>query len=171
MLRASLPARLEVCVSHRLLSGLLLLSLACGGGPGGAVPADSATTPEGAVRSFMQAVADSNINRMGRYWGTSRGPASQVRHPSDYEQRLFVTQSFLRDSPFRILRTDPVSDDRNRVTVQVDLDRTDSDGTRCTRSVPFTALNLGKHGWIVTSIDLTLAGTPGRSCGPRKSGN
>jgi hypothetical protein len=170
MLRPSIPVRPEVCVSHRFLSGLLLLSLACGGGPGAAVPADSATTPEGAVRSFMQAVADSNITRMGRYWGTSRGPASLVHHPADYEQRLFVTQSFLRDSPFHILRSDPISGDKNRQTVQVDLDRADPDGARCTRNVPFTVLNAGKQGWIVTSIDLTLAGTPGRSCGSRKSG-
>lgn len=119
----------------------------------------------------MQAVADSNITRMGRYWGTSRGPASLVHHPADYEQRLFVTQSFLRDSPFHILRSDPISGDKDRQTVQVDLDRADPDGARCTRNVPFTVLNAGKHGWIVTSIDLTLAGTPGRSCGSRKSGN
>jgi hypothetical protein len=157
-------------VSYRCFPGLLLFSLACGGGPGAAIPVDSATTPEGAVRSFMQAVADSNITRMGRYWGTSRGPASVAHHPADYEQRLFVTQSFLRDSPFHILRTDPVGNDKNRQMVQVDLDRSDPDGSRCTRAVPFTVLNAGKHGWIVTSIDLTLAGTPGRSCGTRRSG-
>ncbi len=157
-------------MSYRRWSGVLLLTLACGGGPGAAVPADTATTPEGAVRSFMQAIADSNITRMGRYWGTSRGPASQTHHPADYEQRLFVTQSFLRDTPFHILHTVPVTDDKNRMTVQVDLDRSDPDGTRCTRNVPFTVLNLGKQGWIVTSIDLTLAGTPGRSCAARKTG-
>ncbi len=151
-------------MSYRLMTGVVLLSLACGGGPGAAVPADSATTPEGAVRSFMQAIADSNITRMGRYWGTSRGPAA------DYEQRLFVTQSFLRDSPYHILRSGEVAGDKNRQMVQVDLDRTDPDGTRCTRNVPFTVLNVGKHGWIVTSIDLTLAGTPGRACLSRKSG-
>ncbi len=154
----------------RLIPGMLLLSLACGGGPGAAVPVDSATTPEGAVRSFMQAVADSNITRMGRYWGTSRGPAGVVHHPADYEQRLFVTQSYLRDTPYHILRSDPVSGDQNRQVVQVDLDRSDPDGSHCTRAVPFTVLNAGKHGWIVTAIDLTLAGTPGRVCGPRKSG-
>lgn len=157
-------------MSYRLLSGCLLLSLACGGGPGTVLPVDSATSPEGAVRSFLQGVADSNITRMGRYWGTSRGPASQTRYPADYEQRLFVTQSYLRDSPFHILRTDPVSGNPNRQVVQVDLDRTDPDGTRCTRHVPFTVLNVGQDGWIVTAIDLTLAGTPGRACIALKGG-
>lgn len=157
-------------MSHRFVPALLLALLACGGSAGTPSPQDTATTPEGAVRNFMQAVADSNITRMGRYWGTSRGPASVVHHPADYEQRLFVTQSFLRDSPFHVKGTDPVGNDANRQVVRVDLDRTDLDGTRCTRAVPFTVLRAGKSGWIVTAIDLTLAGTPGRSCQERKSG-
>lgn len=156
-------------MSHRLAPALLLLALACGGGPSAPAPQDTATTPEGAVRNFMQAVADSNIPRMGRYWGTSRGPAAVVHHPADYEQRLFVTQSFLRDSPFHVKGTDPVSGDPARQVVRVDFDRTDLDGTRCSRAVPFTVVNAGKHGWIVTAVDLTLAGTPGRSCQEKKT--
>ncbi len=134
------------------------------------MPQESATTPEGAVRNFMQAVADSNITRMGRYWGTSRGPAGVVHHPADYEQRLFVTQSFLRGSPFRVQGTEPLGQDASRRLVRVELDRVDLDGNRCTRGVPFTVVNTGKSGWIVTAIDLTLAGTPGRSCIDRKAG-
>jgi hypothetical protein len=170
MLRASILARPEVCLSHRLVPGFLLFALACGGGPSSPTPQDSATTPEGAVRNFMQAVADSNVNRMGHYWGTSRGPAAVVHHPADYEQRMVITQAYLRDSPFRVVRSDPVGNDANRQLVQVDLDRADAGGKRCTRSVPFTVIKVGKIGWIVTSIDLTLAGTPGRSCMDQKSG-
>ncbi len=157
-------------MSHRFVPGFLLLALACGGGPSSPLPQDSATTPEGAVRNFMQAVADSNVNRMGRYWGTSRGPASEVHHPADYEQRLVITQAYLRDSPFRVMRSDQVGSDANRQIVQVDLDRSDPGGKRCTRSVPFTVIRVGKSGWIVTSIDLTLAGTPGRACLEKKAG-
>jgi hypothetical protein len=143
---------------------LVLLSIACGGGPGAAVPQDVASTPEIAVRDFMQAVTDSNIPRMGRYWGTSRGPASETRQPPDYVQRLSVTQAFLRASPYRILRSDPVASDPSRHIVEVELARTDVDGSHCVRNLPFTMLDTGKRGWIVTAIDLTLAGTPGRSC-------
>lgn len=148
---------------RRLATVLVLLSAACGGGPGSTVPQDFASTPEIAVRDFMQAVTDSNIPRMGRYWGTSKGPASELRQPADYVERLSVTQAFLRASPYRIIRSDPVASDPARHTVEVELSRTDVDGSHCVRNLPFTMVNT-KRGWIITAIDLTLAGTPGRSC-------
>ena len=149
---------------RRVAPVLMLLAMACGGGPGTAVPKDTATTPEAAVRNFMQAVADSNIALMGRYWGTSHGPAVETHQPADYVQRLAVTQAFLRHSPYKILRSDPVQDDAARRSVQVEVERTDLDGNHCTRDAPFTVINVGKRGWIVTAIDLTLLGTPGRAC-------
>jgi len=149
---------------------LMLLVLACGG-PGQTIPQDNATTPEIGVRDFMQAVTDSNIARMGRYWGTARGPAAETRQPPDYEQRLAVTQAFLRVSPFRVLRADPVTGDPTRSTVEVEFTRNDLDGKQCTRVVQFVMVNAGKRGWIVTAIDLTQVGTPGRSCtSPAKAG-
>ncbi len=93
-------------MSRRLMLGLLCVVLACGGGAAaGTSPDDTATTPEAAVRNFMQAVADSNITRMARFWGTSKGPAAITGQPADYRDRLVVAQSFLRRSPFRLLRT------------------------------------------------------------------
>jgi hypothetical protein len=152
-------------VNRALTPAALLVALACGG-PQQPAPEDMATTPEGAVRNFMQAVADSNIARMGRYWGTTKGPASIVRQPADYEQRLGVTQAFLRNSPYRIVRTDPVIGDDARKMVVVELSRADPDGNRCTKALPFGVINAGKHGWIVNAVNLTLAGTPGRACSP-----
>ena len=151
-------------MSRPWVCGAVLLIVACGGSGASPAPLEMATTPEGAVRNFMQAVADSNIARMGRYWGTARGPASVTRQPHDYVQRLSVTQAFLRDSPFKVLRTDPVVNDAARQTVHLELDRSDLDGKRCVRKLPFIVVNTGKQGWIVTAIDLTQVGTPGRSC-------
>lgn len=150
----------------RLFPALLCLLAACGGGrsAGSAAPVADATTPESAVQNFMQAVADSNISRMGRFWGTRRGPAAITRSPADYEQRLGVTQIFLRGSPFKIVRTDPVSGDPARRVVVVDLDRSNTDGTRCTRTLPVTVVETNNHGWVVNAMDLSLAGTPGRPC-------
>jgi hypothetical protein len=164
MLRQRSPER-EEFVSQRWFP-MLLLALACGGGghPAQPVPAETATTPDAAVRNFLQAVADSNITRMGRYWGTSKGPAAIVGQPVDHQQRLTVTQSFLRRSSYRIVRMDPVSSDR--MTVVVDFDRKDPDGTACIRQVPFGVIQTGKYGWIVTAIDLNLAGSPVRPCAP-----
>ncbi len=148
----------------------LLLAVACGGGgsqqPG---PNETATTPDAAVRSFMQAVADSNITRMGRYWGTGKGPASIVNQPADHQQRLTVTQSFLRGSGFRITRMDPVATSRDRMTVTVDLDRRDPNGNSCVKQVPFSVINTAKYGWIVSAIDLNQAGAPARPCSSQAS--
>lgn len=154
-------------MSHRW-SPVLLLVLACGGGGGSQPsPSETATTADGAVRSFMQAVADSNITRMGRYWGTSKGPASVINQPADFRERLTVTQSYLRNTPFRVIRMDPVPNEADRMTVTVDLDRHDPGGATCVRQVPFTAVKTTKYGWIVSSIDLNLAGAPSRPCSQR----
>lgn len=147
-----------------------MFALACGGGGGGSQPnpSDVATTPDAAVRSFMKAVADSNITRMGRYWGTGKGPAAVVNQPSDHQQRLTVTQSYLRGSEYRIVRMDPVSNSTDRMTVTIDFDRRDPDGTSCVRQVPFQVIRTGKYGWIVSSIDLNQAGAPTRPCAARR---
>jgi hypothetical protein len=172
MLRHSFHAPSEDRVFHRsapLPALLALLALACGGGAAKPVPLDTATTPDAAVRNFLQAVADSNISRMGRYWGNIGGPASITGQPADYVQRLSVTQAFLRRSPYQILRVDKDVGNDTRGTVAVELSRTDLDGRSCVRVVPFIVLKTGGLGWIVTSIDLTKVGTPGHSClGPSK---
>ncbi len=158
-------------MSQRWLPALML-ALACGGGGGGGAaakpsPSDVATTPDAAVRSFMAAVADSNIARMGRYWGTGKGPAAIVGQPADHQQRLTVTQSYLRNTPYRVVRMDPAPNDR--MTVTLDLDRHDPDGTTCVRRVPFGVVNTGKYGWIVASIDLNQAGAPSQPCAGQRT--
>jgi hypothetical protein len=151
---------------------VLLLLAACGGGhASSAAPVDLATTSEGAVRAFLQAVSDSNITRMAHFWGAGNGPAAVTRQPVGYEQRLTVTQLYLRNSPYKILGSDPVTGDPNRVQVNTSFTRSDTDGSTCVRTAPITVINTGKHGWIVTSLDLTLLGTPGQACKTPKSAN
>lgn len=156
-------------MSRRLVPMLVLLALACGGGQAGSspvAPAPKADAPDAAVRNFMEAVADSNIARMARYWGTRNGPAAETRQPADWEQRLGITQIFLRRSPYKIVRIDEVAGVPERRVVQVDLERKDADGTSCTRTIPVTVVDAKDHGWVVTAIDLSVAGTPGRACKP-----
>lgn len=155
---------------ERLIPALLCLVLACGGQPSGsAAPQEAATTPEGAVQSFMQAVADSNIGRMGRYWGAQNGPAAVTKSPPDYEQRLGITQVYLRSSPYKILRTEAVSGDAERRLVVLEVTRTNGDGNSCTRTLPVTVVKTKEHGWIVNAMDLSLVGTPGRPCATPQS--
>ncbi|TFG48911.1 MAG: hypothetical protein E4H38_05740 [Gemmatimonadales bacterium] len=145
---------------------ILAFSLAACGGSSAPRPAPSlaAATPEGAVRLFFQAVADSNVAEMSRLWGTASGPAAVTGKPEDYRRRMEVTQLFLRNSPYRVTAASPMQSDRDRQQVQVELDRSDIDGRRCARTMSVGVVNTGKHGWIIEAMDLTQAGTPGRSC-------
>ncbi|HXG43185.1 MAG TPA: hypothetical protein VNJ71_00360 [Gemmatimonadales bacterium] len=145
-------------------AALLVLLAACGGGRTAPPPTVApAASPEEAVRRFMAAVADSNIPLMGRHWGTARGPASVTGQPADYQRRLTVTQLYLRNTPYKIVRIEAEGGNPTRQVVTVELDRRE-----CVRAVPFTTVKTADGAWIVAAIDLNLAGTPGRPCAAPK---
>ncbi len=151
-------------MTQRRYAAVLVLLAACGGARTAPVPAaEPASSPEDAVRSFMAAVADSNIALMGRFWGTSKGPAALTGQPVDYQRRLTVTQIYLRNTPYKIVRTEAEAGNPDRRVVTVELDR-----KLCVRTVPFTAVKTSGNGWIVAAIDLNQAGTPGRPCATPK---
>ena len=132
----------------------MLLLAACGGRP---APVEPARTPTGVVQGFMQAVADSNLAKMATLWGTSSGPAAKTRQPSDYERRIVIMQSYLRNESFRVTSDVPQSPDRR--DLQVELRR-----KTCTWSVPFVVVKTGDGSWLVNQVDLTAAGNPARPC-------
>lgn len=153
-------------MTNRWLPMLLLLA-ACGGGGGAALssagPSENATTADAAVRQFMQAVADSNINRMARYWGSSKGPAAITGQPADYIQRMTVTQAYLRRSPYRVVSMNPI--DKQRMLVTTEFDRGTPGSTTCAKQMGIEVRDMGKYGWIVTAMDLNKVGSPARPCG------
>lgn len=135
----------------------LLLLAACAGG--GSTPATQpATSASAAVRSFMQAVADSNVDKMASLWGTASGPSSKTRQPPDYQRRVAVMQAYLRNQSFRITSDVPGAD-QNRRALQVELKR-----DTCTWSVPFVAVKTSGAAWLVNQVDLAAAGNPARPC-------
>ena len=77
----------------------VFLLAGCGGG---SAPVQPATSAAAAVRGFMQAVADSNVDKMAGLWGTANGPASQTRQPPDYERRVAIMLAYLRNDYFRV---------------------------------------------------------------------
>lgn len=131
---------------------------ACGGGstPATVAPTNSA---KGAVEKFMQAVADSNLTGMASLWGSASGPAARTKQPSDYERRIAVIQTYLRNESHRILSDTPEGEARH--ALQVEIRR-----QLCSWTVPFTAIRLGDGSWIVNQVDLTAAGNPARPCVP-----
>lgn len=148
-------------------TALLVVLAACAGGGGGAggaaapvpesVPvAESAT---GAVDAFMQAVADSNIVRMGQLWGTTRGPAAVTGEPVSWQRQLIVVHAYLRGGTYRTTGNVPLDSDQHR-QVTVELDR----GV-CVRQVPFRVRRLASGHWLVVQVDVSQAGNPARPCG------
>jgi hypothetical protein len=106
----------------------------------------------------MQAVADSNFEKMAALWGTANGPAAKTNIPPDYRRRIAVMQAYLRNQSFRIVSDQPQATE-NRRAVQVEIKR-----ETCTWRVPFTAIRITDGSWLVTQVDLAAAGNPSRPC-------
>ena len=140
--------KLGGCVAAVLLA-------ACGGSQSSTVqPAKSAAA---AVQGFMQAVADSNIQKMAGLWGTTNGPAAKTGQPQDWERRVAIMQAYLRSDSYRL--TSDVGETDARRVLQVQIRR-----QTCTWSVPFVAVKTGDGSWVVNQVDLTQAGNPARPC-------
>jgi hypothetical protein len=143
--------------TQRWLGSVLLLA-ACGGGTSAQNPTQPVSTASEAVRGFMQAVADSNLDKMASLWGTANGPASKTNVPPDYRRRIAVMQAYLRNGSFRITSDQPQATE-NRRAIQVELKR-----DTCTWSVPFVAIKTVNGTWLVNQVDLAAAGNPARPC-------
>ena len=106
----------------------------------------------------MQAVADSNLDKMASLWGTASGPAAKTNQPPDYRRRVAIMQAYLRNDSFRITSDAPeLGDSRRGLTVEIKR-------KTCTWTVPFTAIKIQEGSWIVTQLDLAAAGNPARPC-------
>ena len=136
--------------------GTALLLAACGGARSTA-PVQPANTAAGAVKSFMEAVADSNVAKMATLWGTSKGPASRTGQPTDYERRVAIMRAYLRNDSYRVVSEIPETESRR--AVQVEIKR-----QTCTWNVPFVTIKTGDGSWLVNQVDLAAAGNPARPC-------
>ncbi len=146
-------------MTRRWCAAAVLLA-ACGGGAAGAGKVRPASTASVTVQNFMRAVADSNLDAMAALWGTTRGPAGQVKQPSDYERRIAVMQAYLSSDDYRIV-SDQQDGPPTRHAVQVQIRR-----QACTWDVPFSVIQLADGTWLVNQVDLTAAGNPAKPCNP-----
>jgi hypothetical protein len=143
-------------VTKQLWFGTGLLLAACGGAS--APQVEPAQSGSGAVRSFMQAVADSNLAKMALFWGTANGPASKTNQPPDWRRRVAIMRAYLRNDSFRIM-SDVPEQNENRRAQQVEIRR-----KSCTWTVPFVTVKTRDGSWLVTQVDLAAAGNPARPC-------
>jgi hypothetical protein len=148
-------------IERRWIVATLVLTACGGGSAGGAGPVRPANSASSAVTSFLQAVSDSNIDKMAMLWGTLAGPSARTKQPPDYERRVAVMQAYLRHDDSRIV-TDAPDAGPTKHLVQAELRR-----AACTWTVPFVVIQLADSSWIVNSVDLTAAGNPARGCEPQ----
>lgn len=152
-------------IKQRWIAAVLLLGACSSGGPAASGPvAPSPKSAKGTVEAFMEAVADSNLSRMAELWGTNAGPASKTNQPPDWERRITIMQSYLRNESHRLLPS--ASSGGASEEVQVELRR-----ELCTWIVPFTVIRLSDSTWVVNQVDLTKAGNPARPCVPGGAGD
>ena len=147
-------------MSQRLLSLVIaMLVVACSGATTSTAQSVAPQAgSEAAVQGFLRAVADSNLDKMAQFWGTSKGPAASTHQPSDYERRLVIVQAYLRGADFRIISNTEDASSKDRRLLQVEMTR-----NGCDEVVPFTTSRAGKS-WLVTAIALDALGSPGRRC-------
>jgi hypothetical protein len=145
---------------HRLT--LLVLGAALAGPV--RLAAQAPASPDAAVNAFMQAVADSNMNRMLQLWGTEKGSAAKTKQPPDYQKRVYVMYSYLRGASHRISGMQPDTSDTQRRSMLVEFKRND-----CTSQARVRVAKSKDEGWLVNWIDLAAVGTPGRTCAEGQS--
>ena len=116
-------------------------------------------TPELAVQRLLTAVADSNLAEIANAWGTPNGPASKVK-PQDWQRRVAIIQAYLRGGDYRVLGIDQTASiEGPRRTILVEIRR-----DNCQKQFPMRTVRLSNGTWLVTSVDLTTVGVPGKQC-------
>jgi hypothetical protein len=145
-----------------LFPAILLVLAACGGGR--STSAETMGTPvlspTDVVTEFMQAVADSNLTRMGQLWGGAAGSAATTGTPPRWREQIVVMQLYLRGGTSRIIGNvaSPAGPDRRDITIELERGG-------CTKQVPFTVHRMASEEWLIASVDINQAGNPARPCG------
>ncbi len=143
---------------NTFLLGATLTVAACGSSPSFAFPLP--VDPQVTVAQFMSAVEANNLTAMAQLWGTKDGLATEKMDRSELEMRLTVMQTYLSHDAYELLPSPGtlVVEARTRA-YQIRLTR-----AGCVHNVPVEVIRLDA-GWLVSSVDLTQAGNPARSCG------
>jgi hypothetical protein len=143
---------------RRLIVLGAVLGVACGGG-GSQIPVPA--TMNDAVNQFLDAVHSKDIPRMGRLWGSARGPAVQWMSDSVLQMRMTVVQRYLTAPGYRIVEGPlSVPGRSDRRLFQVELQR-----PQCPHVQPIEVVQTRSGGWLVADVHLESAGTPG-TCAP-----
>lgn len=127
-------------------------------GAPGALAAQAATgptTPSRAVQEFMQALADSNLTRMGELFGNAKGPVSHTK-PKDWQKKILLMQLFLHGVQARTLGEVPGKNGMQTVTTVLT-------NSGCKVTIPVDVAK-SSRGWLVFNFDLEAAAKVNQPC-------
>jgi len=136
----------------------LLVVAACAGSSAGTGSPVANRSPETTVGAFLAAARDTNLTLMANYWGGDAGPAAISKKPADYEKRIRVMQKYLASDSAKLVTLGSVDGQPDQVMVTMRLFV-----GNCRNNVPFV-VGRWKDQYIVRSVDVTMAGNPGRPC-------
>jgi hypothetical protein len=142
---------------RRLSLFLTVLEVACGGGGGARSQAPVPATMNDALSQFLEAAQAKDIARMGRLWGTARGPAVEWMSDSTLQMRMAVVQRYMTASGFRIVEGPlGVPGHADRRLFRVELQR-----AQCVHVQPIELIQARRGGWLVYDVHLENANEAG----------
>jgi len=148
---------------RRLTVLLCVLGIACGGRR---TQAPAPATMNDALMQFLDAVKARDVQRMGRLWGTTRGPAAEWMPDSIVAMRMTVVQRYLSANGYRIVEGPlSVPGGNERRLFRVELQR-----AQCTHVQPIELVQVRRGGWLVYDVHLESAGGAGAPCKPTVPG-
>jgi hypothetical protein len=149
----------------RLVVLLSVLGIACGGG-GGRSQVPVPATMDDAITQFFDAVQARDVQRMGRLWGTARGPAASWMSDSALVMRMTVVQRYLSATGYRIVEGPlAVPGTVERKMYRVELQRAD-----CNHVQPIELIHVRRGGWLVYDVHLESASGTGQTCPSKAPG-
>jgi hypothetical protein len=148
---------------RRLILLLAVLGAACGGNRQAQLPVPA--TMEDALDKFLDAVQHRDIPRMGRLWGTARGPAAEWMTDSLLQMRMTVVQRYLDASGYKVLEGPlPVPGRNDRRLFRVELQ-----SSQCVHVQPIELIQVSRGGWLVYDVHLENSNEAAK-CRPRAPG-
>lgn len=133
---------------RRLTVLLALLGVACGGHGASQTPAPA--TMQDALTRFLAALKDGDVQRMGRLWGTARGPAAEWMPDSTLQMRMAVVQHYLDADGYKVVEGPlPVPGHQNRRLFHVEMQ-----SPQCVHVQPIELIQASRGGWLVYDVHL-----------------
>lgn len=113
-----------------------------------------AASPAQAVREFLSGAAEFDVDRMGRVFGTKKGPAVNRFGQTEVRNRMAVLSGLLQHDEFTISVEDGAGSDKTRVVAEL------TGTAHGAVEVPFTVVRARDGRWYIQRLETDPLTTP-----------